>query len=201
MPDLWLARHGETAWTISRQHTGKTDLPLTPNGERQAEALGRRLAGQRFDLVLSSPLTRARDTAELAGFGDAVAVDELFSEYDYGDYDGVTTADIRKERPDWDIWRDGCPGGETTADVAARADRLIERLRAAGENVLVFGHGHMSRVLAARWLGMDGAAARHLIMGTATLSIIGEEHGHPAIRLWNDASHLERPAPPPRSEP
>jgi broad specificity phosphatase PhoE len=189
--ELWLARHGETEWTLSRQHTSVTDIPLTPNGEEQARLLGDRLRDVEFDVVVSSPAIRARHTAELAGFGDRVEIDEDFVEYRYGEYEGVTTAEIRKTRPDWDLWRDGNPGGETTPEVAARADRVIERIRArGGEAALVFGHGHMSRVTAARWLGLDGTAGRYLIMQTATLSIIGVEHGHPAIRLWNDPSHL-----------
>jgi broad specificity phosphatase PhoE len=189
--ELWLARHGETEWTLSRQHTSVTDIPLTQNGEKQARKLGERLRHVDFDVVLSSPAIRARHTAELAGFGDRVDVDEDFVEWHYGEYEGVTTAEIRKTRPDWDLWRDGCPGGETLQEVAVRADRVIERIRSQGERAaLVFGHGHMSRVTAARWLGLDGEIGRHLIMQTATLSIIGAEHFHPAIRLWNDPSHL-----------
>jgi broad specificity phosphatase PhoE len=188
--ELWLARHGETEWTLSRQHTGVTDIPLTANGEEQARLLGNRLRDVEFDVVVSSPATRARRTADLAGFAN-FEIDEDFVEYNYGEYEGITTAEIRKTRPDWDLWRDGCPGGETTAETAARADRVIERIRSrGGEAALVFGHGHMSRVLSARWLGLDGTAGRYLIMQTATLSIIGVEHGHPAIRLWNDPSHL-----------
>jgi broad specificity phosphatase PhoE len=191
MTELWLARHGETEWTLSRQHTSVTDLPLTENGERQAEALGRRLAGTSFELVLSSPMRRARHTAELAGLGDEVELDEDFREWHYGEYEGVTTAEIRRTRPDWDLWRDGNPGGESPAEVAARADRLVERIRdRAPARAIVFGHGHMSRALAARWLGHPVELGRHLRLGTATLSVVGVEHGHPAIELWNDASHL-----------
>jgi probable phosphoglycerate mutase len=193
--ELWLARHGETEWTLSRQHTSVTDLDLTDSGVEQSRALGRRLAGRQFAVVLSSPALRARRTAELGGFEPQLEPD--FTEFRYGEYEGVTTAEIKRERPDWDLWRDGCPGGEQTAEVAARADRVIERLRAAGGPALVFGHGHMSRVLSARWLGLDGTGGRFLMMSTATLSIIGVEHGQPAIRLWNDASHLDMAAPEP----
>jgi probable phosphoglycerate mutase len=185
--ELWLARHGETEWTVSRQHTGKTDIDLTSNGEEQARQLGERLSGHEFALVLSSPLKRARRTAELAGLGDRLELAEEFVEWDYGEYEGVTTKEIRETRPDWDLWRDGNPGGETVEQVAARADRVIERINCTDGDVLCFGHGHMSRVLAARYLGQDGTFGRHLIMGTATLSIIGREHGHPAIRLWNES--------------
>lgn len=191
MTDLWLARHGETEWTLSRQHTSVTDIPLTERGERQAAALGARLAGGAFDLVLSSPAQRARRTAEIAGFGDRLELDDDFREWRYGEYEGVTTAEIRRTRPDWDLWRDGNPGGESPAEVAARADRLVARIRErAPARVLLFGHGHMSRVVTARWLGHDAALGRHLALGTATLSVVGVEHAHAAIRLWNDASHL-----------
>lgn len=191
MTELWFARHGETEWTISRQHTGFTELPLTERGERQARALGARLAGTEFDLVIASPRLRARRTAELAGFGPAAEIEDDFREWDYGEYEGVTSKEIRATRPDWDLWRDGCPGGEQPAAVTLRADRLVARIRErAPRRAIAFGHGHMSRVLAARWLGLDGATGRHLVLGTATLSIIAPEHGHPAIVLWNDSSHL-----------
>jgi broad specificity phosphatase PhoE len=191
MTELWFARHGETDWTISRQHTSVTDLPLTERGERQAQALGERIAGESFDLVISSPMQRARHTAELAGLGGDTELHDDFREWAYGEYEGVTTKEIRQTRPDWDLWRDGCPGGESLAEVAARTDRLVALIRErAPARVIAFGHGHTSRVLAARWLGLDGAAGRHLMLGTATLSVIGAEHAHPAIVLWNDPSHL-----------
>jgi broad specificity phosphatase PhoE len=188
MADIWLARHGETEWTVSRRHTSRTDLDLTARGEQQAVALGERLRSESFALVLSSPAIRARRTAELAGFG--AELEPLFSEYDYGEYEGLTTVEIKRERPEWDLWRDGCPGGEQTADVALRADQVLERLRRADGGVLTFGHGHMTRVLAARALGLEGETGRYLMLGTATLSLVGSEHGRPAIALWNDSSHL-----------
>ena len=191
MTELWLARHGETEWTLSRQHTSVTDIPLTDNGRRQAEALGSRLASESFDVVLSSPAQRASTTAELAGFADALELDEDFREWRYGEYEGVTTAEIRQTRPDWDLCRDGCPGGEQLADVVERADALVARLRErAPARALLFGHGHTSRVVAARWMGLDGLLSRHLVLGTATLSIVAMEHSNPAIVLWNDGSHL-----------
>jgi probable phosphoglycerate mutase len=191
MTELWLARHGETEWTLSRQHTSVTDIPLTPNGRRQSEALGARLSGESFDVVLSSPAQRARTTAEIAGFGDVVELDEDLREWRYGEYEGVTSAEIRETHPDWDLWRDGCPTGEQLAAVAERADAVVARLRErAPARALLFGHGHTSRVVAARWMGLDPALGRHLVLGTATLSIVAVEHGHPAIVLWNDASHL-----------
>ena len=191
MTELWLARHAETAWTLSRQHTSVTDLSLTDRGERQARALGDRLANPGFDLVLSSPALRARRTAEVAGLGEALELDEDFREWAYGEYEGVTTAEIRRKRPDWDLWRDGCPGGESVPEVAVRADRVIARIRErAPVRALLFGHGHMSRVLAARWLGLEAQAGRLFVLGTGTLSIVGAEHGRPAIVLWNDGSHL-----------
>jgi broad specificity phosphatase PhoE len=190
-PVVYLARHGETAWTISGQHTGLTDLPLTPRGERNARRLGERLKGLTFAKVFTSPLQRALRTGELAGFGSAAAVDHDLVEWNYGDYEGKTTAEIHEQRPGWEIFRDGCPGGETAADVAVRADRVVTRLRAIDGNVLLISHSHFLRVLAARWLGLDAAAGKYFFLGTAALSIVGYEHGwhDPVIRLWNDCSH------------
>jgi broad specificity phosphatase PhoE len=184
VPSLWLARHGETAWTLSRQHTGRTDVPLTEAGEREARTtLAAKLAGVDFELVLSSPLSRARETARLAGF--APRLDDRLREFDYGDYEGRTTADIHRERPDWDLWTDGCPGGETAGDVGARMDALIaERLRDAGERVLLFGHGHALRILTARWLGLLAREGRVVLLPTAALGIMGAEHGRPVIERW-----------------
>ena len=190
MHELWLARHGQTEWSLSRQHTSVTDIDLTEAGVRQAEALGARLAGNHFDRAVSSPSIRARRTAEIAGFGENLEIDDDLTEYGYGDYEGQTSDEIRRERPDWNLWRDGCPGGETTSEVARRADMVLERLRGGEGTAVIFSHGHMSRVLAARSIGLDGSAGALLILGTATLSIVGREHGHPAIRLWNDGSHL-----------
>ncbi|HEX5146088.1 MAG TPA: histidine phosphatase family protein [Conexibacter sp.] len=188
--ELWLARHGETEWSLSGRHTGRTDVPLTRNGERQAAALGERIAGARFALVLASPLSRARRTAELAGYADALALDDDLMEVDYGDYEGRTTAEIRRARPDWDLWRDGCPGGETIAEAAARADRVLARARAADGPVLLVGHGHLTRTLASRALTLSPDTGRHLALDPASLSIVGSEHAAPALRLWNDAGHL-----------
>ncbi len=191
MDELWLARHGETEWSLSKRHTGITDLELTERGVIQARALGARLKDDEFDLVISSPLIRARRTAELAGYENEVVLDDDLIEYRYGDYEGMTTPDIRAERPGWSLWDDGCPGGEVTDDVARRADRVLERARGAEGKVLVFGHGHMSRVLAARFLGLEGRSGSLFILGTAALSILGYEHERPAVSLWNDNAHLE----------
>jgi probable phosphoglycerate mutase len=182
-----LVRHGETEWSRSRQHTGRTDLPLTGEGRRRAEALRRPLrAAGPFALVLTSPLLRARATANLAGFAaEAQARDDL-REWDYGAYEGRTTAAIREERPDWDLWRDGCPDGEQPADVAARVDRVVAELRALdGGRALVFGHSHCLRVLAARWLEQPGAFGRHLPLATAAVSALGYERESPALITWN----------------
>lgn len=188
--DLWLARHGETEWSVAGRHTSRTDVPLTARGERQAIALGERLGGVRFALVLASPRERARRTAELAGCGDVLALDEDLVEVDYGAYEGRTTAEIHEQRPDWDLWRDGCPGGETIAQAAARAERVLARARAAGGPVLLVGHGHLTRTLASRALTLAPEHGRHLALDPASLSIVGSEHAAPALRLWNDASHL-----------
>jgi broad specificity phosphatase PhoE len=184
-PELWIARHGETAWTISKQHTGRTDIPLTEEGERVArEVLAPKLAGTTFDLVLCSPLQRARETARLAGFAEP-DLDERLREFDYGDYEGLTTPEIRERDPDWDMWRDGCPGGETPADVGARMDAVIaERLREARERALVFGHGHALRILVSRWLGLAPEAGRAFLLAPAALGVCGSEHGRPALERW-----------------
>ena len=191
LPEVYLARHGETAWTLTRQHTGRTDIPLTPRGEQNARSLAPRLKGVAFARVLVSPLLRARRTCELAGFGDHAELDPALQEWDYGQYEGRRTTDIRQERPDWFLFRDGCPGGESVEVVGVRADHVIARLRTIDGNILVFSHGHFLRVLAARWLGLPAGDARHFVLSTAALSILGYEHtrDEPAIRLWNDDRH------------
>jgi probable phosphoglycerate mutase len=192
LPVVSLARHGETAWSLSGQHTGLSDLPLTARGERNARQLGERLRSLTFARVFTSPLQRAHRTCELAGFGAAAVVDPDLVEWNYGSYEGKTSADIHKERPGWELFRDGCPGGETLAEVGARADRVIGRLRALDADALVFSSGHFLRVLAARWLGLGPDGGRFFLLSTATMSALGYEHGkdQPAIRLWNDARHV-----------
>jgi probable phosphoglycerate mutase len=191
MPTLWLARHGETEWSKSGQHTGRTDIPLTAKGEADGRRLATRLAGVTYSHVLSSPLQRARRTAELAGYQPVI--DPALLEWDYGRYEGLTTAEVRKDRPDWELFRDGCPDGESPFDVAARVDRLIVRLRSLSGDVLLFAHGHILRCLAARWVGQPVTFAGALLLSTATVSSLGFDHGHPdepAISLWNDGHHL-----------
>ncbi len=189
---IWLFRHGETEWSKSGQHTGRTDLPLTDAGRQRAEAVGRYLAGQRFDLVLSSPLVRALDTCRLAGYGDQVQLTDDLLEWDYGEYEGLKTVDIQKERPDWVLWKDGVPGGETAQQVGARADRLIARAAAADGDVALFSHGHMLRVLGARWLGLAPTGGQLFALGTAALSALGYEHDYRVINVWNQDSYLVR---------
>jgi len=184
--EVVLVRHGETEWTRTRQHTGRTDLPLTEEGREQARLVGEALRGRTFGLVLTSPLRRAHETAELAGFGAAAQVREDLGEWDYGEYEGRTTKEIRSERPDWSLWRDGAPGGESPADVGRRADRVVEEIRAAGVDTLVFGHGHQLRVLAARWLGLQPAEGRLFALDTGTVSALGYERETPVIRRWNE---------------
>jgi len=193
LPTVYLARHGETAWTVSGQHTGLTDLPLTERGERNARALGERLRGLTFSAVLASPLQRAVRTCELAGFGGAYEIDRDLVEWDYGQYDGLRTAEIHAGRPGWQLFRDGCPGGETPDEVGARADRVIARVRAIPGDVLLFSSGHFLRVLAARWLGLEPAAGRYFMLSTASLSAVSYECdlSQPAIRLWDDTRHVE----------
>lgn len=194
LPIVYLARHGETAWTLSRQHTGRTDLPLTERGEGTAQRLGQRLKGLHFAKVLTSPLQRAARTCELAGFGAIAEVDQDLVEWDYGQYEGRRTAEIRAERPDWELFRDGCPGGESPQQVAERADRVVRRLRAIGGDVLLFSSGHFLRVLAACWLGIARPInGRFFMLSTASLSALGYEHdlSGPVIRLWNETHHVE----------
>jgi probable phosphoglycerate mutase len=189
LPVLYLARHGETSWSLSGQHTGRTDLPLTPRGEDAARALGKRLRGIPFAAVFASPLQRAWRTCELAGFGDVAVRDPDLLEWNYGEYEGLRTAEIHAQRSEWQIFRDGCPGGESPDEVAARADRVVAKVRAYDADVLVFSSAHILRMVAARWLGLDPIAGSLLVLDTATLSALGYEHSRstPAIRLWNDA--------------
>lgn len=190
--DLWLVRHGETEWSLTRRHTGRTDIPLTANGERQAATVEPRLRDVDFALVLSSPLQRARRTAELAGFADQLQLDDDLVEVDYGEYEGITTAEIREQRPDWDLWRDGCPGGETIDEVAARVAKVIERARAADGPVLIVAHAHLLRTLAPVALGLHPDTGRHLLVDPTSISVIGNERGTPALKLWNDLGHLPK---------
>ena len=191
-PVVHLARHGETEWTITGQHTGLTDLPLTGRGECNARLLGERLSGMKFARVLTSPLRRAVRTCELAGFGSVAEIDRDLLEWDYGDYEGRLTVDILRERPDWQLFRDGCPSGESPQQVAARADRIVARVRAVSGDVLIFSSGHFLRVLATRWIGIEPIHAKSLMLNTASLSALGYENGfsRPAIRLWNDTNHV-----------
>jgi broad specificity phosphatase PhoE len=186
LPTIYLVRHGETEWSKSGRHTGRTDLPLTPEGEKEARALRSRLAGKAFDHVLTSPLRRAARTAELAGF--TATPDSDLREWDYGDYEGLTSAAIRALRPDWDLFSHGCPGGESIHQMADRADRIAARLKDLGGNVLIFSHGHLLRALAARWIGQPVALARALLLSTGTMSVLGFAHhsfDEPVISMWN----------------
>ena len=191
VPVIYLARHGETAWSVTGQHTGLTDLPLTERGERNAARLGERLAGSVFAKVLTSPLQRAARTCELAGFGAVAEVDRYLVEWNYGDYEGLRTAEIHAKRPDWDLFRDGCPNGESPEQIGARADRVVSRVRAIKGNVLIFSSGHFLRVFAARWLGLEPAAGKFFMLDTASLSALSYEKdlSHPAILFWNDTRH------------
>jgi probable phosphoglycerate mutase len=191
MPDLWLLRHGETAWTVLGRHTGRTDLELTPLGRQQAALLRRRLGARTFALVLTSPLLRAHETCRLAGYGEVALVEPDLQEWDYGAYEGRTTVEIRAERPGWTIWDGGVPGGETIDEVAARADRVIARAAAAGGDVALFAHGHLLRVLGARWIGLPGAAGGGLALDTTSVSVLGLERERRVIRHWNEVGHLE----------
>ena len=192
LPVIYLARHGETAWSLSGQHTGLTDLPLTERGEQNARRLGERLKGMNFLKVYSSPLRRATQTCELAGFGAAAEIDRNLVEWNYGQYEGRRSAEIHAERPEWQLFLDGCPGGETPEQVGLRADRVVNRVRAVEGNILLFSSGHFLRVLAARWLGLEPAVGKYFLLSTASLSGLGYEHdrSQPVIRLWNDDHHV-----------
>ncbi|TPK83012.1 histidine phosphatase family protein [Mesorhizobium sp. B2-4-17] len=187
LPQIHLVRHGETAWSLSGQHTGRTDMPLTPAGEAAARGVAERLKGLAFSAVWSSPSQRAYNTSVLAGFGErSVKIDDL-QEWDYGAYEGRTTNDILAERPGWNVFRDGCPQGETAADVGARADRIVDRLRKANADILIFSSAHFLRVLAARWLGLPPEGGALFVLDTASISVLGYEHdlGEPVVRKWN----------------
>jgi broad specificity phosphatase PhoE len=193
LPEVYLARHGNTAWTVTGQHTGLTDLPLTPNGECNARRLGERLRGMAFAKVFTSPLQRASRTCELAGFGAVAETDPDLVEWDYGQYEGLRSDEILRERPDWQLFRDGAPGGETPAQIEARAERVVERVRAVDGNVLLFSSGHFIRVLTARWLALGLASAgKYFLLSPASLSALSYEHNlsQPVIRLWNDDHHV-----------
>ncbi len=187
---VWLVRHGETEWARLGRHTSRTDVPLTENGREQASALGRRLAGARFALVLTSPLSRAAETARLAGFDGVAIVEPDLREWDYGALEGRLTAEIREDYPGWSIWTGPWPEGETAEEVGARADRVLDRIRAADGDVLLFSHGHLLRVLAARWLGLPPASGALFALGTATVSILGSDRENAVIESWNEDCHL-----------
>jgi broad specificity phosphatase PhoE len=190
LPDVYLVRHGETQWSVSGQHTGLTDLPLTESGEEQARRLRTRLTTTVFAKVFSSPLQRAMRTCQLAGYGSAVDADPDLIEWNYGDYEGKTRPQILAQRPGWLIFRDGCPNGESPIDIGIRADRVLSRFGEVDGNVLVFSSGHFLRVLMARWLGLEPSGGRYFKLGTATLSVIGYDHNNraePLIRLLNES--------------
>lgn len=186
-PEIWLIRHGETEWSKSGQHTSKTDLPLTPEGEKRALTLGRTVSKHTFGLVLASPMKRAQDTARLVGFTPVITED--LREWDYGKYEGLTSKQIHEEVPGWTIWNGVVPGGETGEQVAARADDVIARAVAANTDVAFFAHGHILRVVAARWLGLPAEAGKYFALSTATMSILGYEHEQRVFQVWNDSPH------------
>jgi len=193
LPVVYIARHGDTAWTVSGQHTGLTDLPLTAEGELHARRLGERLKGLRFAKVFTSPLQRAARTCELAGLGAVAETDPDLVEWNYGEYEGLLLSEILQKRPGWQLFRDGCPGGESPAQIGERADRVVQRARAVAGDVLLFSSGHFIRVLADRWLALTpGCVAKYLVLGTASLSALSYDHSlsEPVIRLWNDNHHV-----------
>jgi broad specificity phosphatase PhoE len=185
LPQLWLVRHGQTSWSAAGRHTGRTDLALDDEGRLQAQSIGPVLADHDFAQVLTSPLRRAHETCAIAGFGDRAVLVEDLQEWDYGDYEGRTTDDIRATHPGWSLWRDGCPGGETAAQVAQRADHVIARVRDTAGDVVAFSHGHFLRLLAARWMGLDAADGALLALNTATVSVLGWEREQAVVRRWN----------------
>jgi broad specificity phosphatase PhoE len=193
--EIVLARHGETEWSRDRRHTGRTDIPLTDNGRRQAGVLGDALAGRSFARVLSSPLSRALDTSREAGLGDRAELTGDLCEWDYGEYEGITTAEIRTRRPGWNLWRDGCPGGETAADVGRRVDRVLDSLAGLEGDAALFAHGHVLRVLTARWLGLGPEAGALFKLDTGTLSALGYERETRVITRWNAPVTAAAPAP------
>jgi probable phosphoglycerate mutase len=181
-----LVRHGQTEWSVSGQHTGRTDIPLTDVGRLNAKQLGRRLSAWEFSRVLTSPMSRAIETCRLAGLGDQAEIVEDLREWDYGDYEGRRTVDIREERPGWDLWVDGVPGGETVDEVGRRADRVIKAARATDGDVALFAHGHVLRILGARWIEQPASVGRHLALATASLSVLGWERETPVLEHWNE---------------
>lgn len=195
-PRILLARHGQTEWSLSGKHTGRTDIPLLDEGRRGAKLLGERLHRAPWDglpdaEVRTSPLVRAKETCELAGFGDRARDWDALMEVDYGAYEGLTPAEIKADRPDWLIWRDGVPGGETLAEVTERVDGVIDEVRSADRDVLVFAHGHILRSLCARWLGYDLSFGAHVRLAPTSLSVLGWAYGEPAVERWNDTGHLD----------
>ena len=182
---IWLIRHGETEWSLSGAHTGRTDLPLTETGCKNAVAVGKFLAGRKFSAVFTSPLSRARETCRLAGYGDVAQVDPNLCEWNYGDYEGRTTPDIKKDRPDWSLWRDGVPNGETVEQVGVRAEAVLARAAQSDGDVALFAHGHILRILTARYLGLPADCGRLFALGTASVSVLGYERETRVISQWN----------------
>jgi broad specificity phosphatase PhoE len=186
---VYLLRHGETEWSLNGRHTGVTDIPLTENGRKLARQLQPILAREKFVMVLTSPLQRARDTCELAGLGTLASVDRDLMEWNYGEYEGLTTDEIRQTRPDWSVFRDGCPGGESPLQVSVRADRIVSRVRTVDGNVALFSHGHILRVLAARWINLSASYGENFLLDTATLNVLGYYRESPAFKIWNAPLH------------
>ena len=182
---VYLLRHGETEWSLNGRHTGVTDIPLTENGRKLARQLQPILAREKFVTVFTSPLQRARDTCDLAGLGTLASIDRDLMEWNYGEYEGLTTDQIRQTRPDWSVFRDGCPGGESPPEVSVRADRIVSRVRAVDGNVVLFSHGHILRVLAARWINLSAGYGENFLLDTATLNVLGYYRESPAFKIWN----------------